>query len=237
MKNISMIDKKIILEKMVNDAKPLIEQMSQIVFFKSTDSIHVDANSKLVNFSKLNSAKNIIGKNDYNLPWAEAADFYTEMDKEILLGLEKNIAMHVKVASGEYKAVIQNKKPVRDVHGGDIVGIMIVMEESKDKIINEFFIKDRKIMSHHHLRSHYCLDSYSEYNLTKRESECLFYTLRGMQAKAIANILGNSPRTVEKFIGNLMHKFGCHCKSELISKALEYGLADFIPPSVLLSAI
>ena len=62
---------------------------------------------------------------------------------------------------------------------------------------------DRKRMPSGHMQSKYHITNYHNYNLTNRESHCLFYLLRGMQTKNIAAIFGNSPRTVEKFIAAL----------------------------------
>lgn len=62
-----------------------------------------------------------------------------------------------------------------------------------------------------------------EIKLTARESECLFYLLRGKTAKKIATILGISHRTVETYVDYLKIKFQALNKSELIEKAIEKG--------------
>lgn len=232
-----MLAKNILLKQIINNAKPVLEQMSQIVFFKGLDFIHIDANQKLVDFSKLSHINNILGREDFNLPWAESADFYRKVDEEIIAdGRDRNIAMHVRIASKELVPVIQNKRPIKDPNN-NIIGIMITMEESNNKILNHFLVTDIKKMPSDYTQGKYHLSNYQLYNLTPRESECLFYLLRGMQTKSIASIFGNSPRTVEKFIANLMDKFRCHCRSQLIEKAIAHGFTNFVPPSIDLKAI
>ncbi|MFN7098238.1 MAG: helix-turn-helix transcriptional regulator, partial [Gammaproteobacteria bacterium] len=68
-------------------------------------------------------------------------------------------------------------------------------------------------------------------DLTNRETECLFYTIRGKTSKAIAHILNISSKTVEFHIENLKTKFQCHSKSQLVYKAIEQGYLDKIPAS------
>jgi DNA-binding CsgD family transcriptional regulator len=55
--------------------------------------------------------------------------------------------------------------------------------------------------------------------LSKREKQCMHYLMRGKTAKAIANHLGLSTRTVENYIENIKSKFGVSSKSELIDLA------------------
>lgn len=57
--------------------------------------------------------------------------------------------------------------------------------------------------------------------LTKREKECLYYTVKGYTAKDTANALGISRRTVEAHLKNLKSKLSVKKKSQLIRFALE----------------
>lgn len=59
--------------------------------------------------------------------------------------------------------------------------------------------------------------------ITRRESNVLNFLRQGYTAKAIAKILSCSPRTIEKHVENIKHKFDAHTKSELI-----YKLSDSI---------
>ncbi|MDX2165042.1 MAG: helix-turn-helix transcriptional regulator [Gammaproteobacteria bacterium] len=74
--------------------------------------------------------------------------------------------------------------------------------------------------------------NYYKYNLTKRESECLFYVLKGMTAKVIASRMGITSKTVEKFVQILKEKLGCHCRARLIEKAIKDGMVNVIPEGI-----
>jgi DNA-binding CsgD family transcriptional regulator len=55
---------------------------------------------------------------------------------------------------------------------------------------------------------------------TKRELQCIQFTLRGQSAKQVGFNLGISQRTVEEYLQNVKNKLGVHSKSQLIAKLL-----------------
>lgn len=57
----------------------------------------------------------------------------------------------------------------------------------------------------------------TDITITKRENECLRYTLRGMTAKEIARMLQISHRTVEIHLHNIRKKYGLSSKRQFIS--------------------
>lgn len=56
--------------------------------------------------------------------------------------------------------------------------------------------------------------------LSKRESECIFYILRGMTTKQMADVMNLSPRTVEGYLLNIRNKLDCKNRYEIISTVL-----------------
>lgn len=72
-------------------------------------------------------------------------------------------------------------------------------------------------------------EKYNHYHLTKHESFCLFYLVRGNTAKLIAKKMNISFRTVETYLENIKIKLNCKNKSELIEKAIEEGFLTTIP--------
>src|SRR5205814_689580 len=59
--------------------------------------------------------------------------------------------------------------------------------------------------------------------LTSRQSECLFFIIRGKTSKEISQLLNISMRTVEDHTDHLKNKFNCKTKSVLIDKAIFNG--------------
>jgi PAS domain S-box-containing protein len=65
---------------------------------------------------------------------------------------------------------------------------------------------------------------YRQFNLARRESECVYYMVRGMTAKQIGRVTSLSYRTVEFYLNNAKLKLGCRTKQALISKVFESGV-------------
>jgi DNA-binding CsgD family transcriptional regulator len=70
---------------------------------------------------------------------------------------------------------------------------------------------------------------FSGLQLTDRQSEVLFYLLRGKTVKQIALLLKISPRTVDEHLEQLRYKFNASNKNELIDKAISAGFLNTIP--------
>lgn len=64
----------------------------------------------------------------------------------------------------------------------------------------------------------YLLGEYNDTYLSKREFECLRYTVQGRSAKEIGKILALSPRTIEFHIKKIKIKFKCRTILELIAR-------------------
>ena len=63
--------------------------------------------------------------------------------------------------------------------------------------------------------------------LTNKEIDCLALFKKGYSNKVIANLLGNSPRTIEFHLANIKNKFNVSYKSELLDKAQPISLEKF----------
>jgi DNA-binding CsgD family transcriptional regulator len=75
-------------------------------------------------------------------------------------------------------------------------------------------------------------NDYPEYGLTTRQTEVLYYLLRGSTAKEIGQRLSLSMRTVEDHINLIKIALDCQTRSQLIDKAIGLGLMFNIPQSI-----
>jgi DNA-binding CsgD family transcriptional regulator len=76
------------------------------------------------------------------------------------------------------------------------------------------------------------VDCYEELNLTAKESECLYFIVRGRSSKMIGELLHRSPRTVETHIINMKEKLSCTSRADLVDTAFAYGVLNQIPRSL-----
>jgi len=83
-------------------------------------------------------------------------------------------------------------------------------------------------------QSSYMLSTkFSSVKITERQSEVLFYTIRGKTVKQIARFLSLSPRTIDEYLEQLRNKFDSSNKHELIDKAICSGFLNVIPETLL----
>ena len=224
------------LDTIIDNARPLLDSVKKIKFFKYLDSTWSECNQSLVKFSRLQSKNNIIGRKDEDLPWAEGSKFFKSVDQSVFSGTEKSILMNVRVASGEVLTAYQRKMPICDLDG-KVVGLMAEMEEVTSgsyallpDIVNLY---DDAIFADCGPReAKYLMQRYITYGLSHRESECLFYLVRGLSVKSIARKMEISHRTVEKFVSHLKQKLCCANKSDLVERIYKDGAVHIIPPRV-----
>lgn len=74
-------------------------------------------------------------------------------------------------------------------------------------------------------------------NLTRRESEVLYYLIRGYSARETAERLDVKKRTVIGYIDNIKNRWGVTSRGKLIEKAINMGYAHVIPSSLEITAL
>jgi PAS domain S-box-containing protein len=120
---------------------------------------------------------------------------------------------------GKLRYYVSTRSPLHDSNGKvkGVFGISIDITDSypvQDKMLNV-------------PRESMLLSNFAFTNLSVRQSECLYYLVRGMTAKQIAKTLHLSHRTIEFYLDNLKVKFQCKTRSELVSKAFEMGFEKY----------
>lgn len=88
--------------------------------------------------------------------------------------------------------------------------VLTNMDNKRDKFIESLSLAN-------HLTNHFIF--------TKREKECLLFTIRGKTAKQIARILGVSHRTIEEYLANIKVKMRVASKAEMIEKIMAIQLS------------
>lgn len=121
-------------------------------------------------------------------------------------------------------------------HCGEKIAVAGVAKEvsltewscEKESVVNSLAGKNLDILSQVQdklgvsLTSKNCLETMLSL-LSKRQKECLHYTLLGKSAKEIGKLLNISHKTVEMHLSSIREKLFCNSKSELICKVVEAG--------------
>ena len=216
-----------------------------ITWKKNKESIFIEANDDCANLFDLRRGKDLVGKNDDELPCkaSQFAEAFRQQDQSVMtLGKSlKTIDIHP-YGRDVWKILLCVKSPLygkgkkeniiigTSGYAVDLTETFFEIGYLLSKNSNLFHIdqKSNKIQN-----SYLISQEYVSIKLTQRQSECLFLLLRGKTIKQIAVILNLSMRTITDHLDALKYKFHALNKSELIDKAIENGFINFIPQSFL----
>lgn len=194
-----------------------------------------DVLCKLLGFQSIHE---LVGLTDYDVR-CDAVSFAEQFREEDKMVISKNKTLTflniIKYADGSIYRILSNKKPIYDANTNQIIGLScygtFLNEQTLATITKNLLRTDQKFSdkSAPSLGCYY-LDELptQEIILTKKQSTCLFYLLRGKTNKLIGKILNISPRTVEKHVEIIKYKFDCGSKSELIEKAMHLGYLQLL---------
>lgn len=172
-------------------------------FSKNTSGEYIGCNDFMAQALGFTRGAEVLGKNDFDLVWTESAPLLRGNDNEVMKTEQsKTYCETGRLADGNLGSAMSYKWPLR-LQSKKIAGIICISIP---------FAKE--ILQHNHW-----LDVIAQqYDITKRQQDCLHYLVKGMTIKEIAHVLGLSPRTVEHYIEALKVKLNCNSRSQLIAK-------------------
>lgn len=214
-----------------------------LVSWKNINSEYLGCNEEMVALSGLDSAKEIIGKRDEDVPWC----FYNSNVETIrsednwALSGGTSFVVHKFFISGKKVISFLKKIPLIDKKN-NIVGIVNYAKEIINptvinivhNLIQENIEVDKELIDN--IRDLF-VDENNNLHLAPREEECLYYLLRGMSSKEIGKMLNLSYRTIEFYLEKLKTKFSCRKTSQLIIKASELGYLNNTPSEIILKKV
>lgn len=230
------------------------DELSKYVSFNFINQIPglftiVDSNSKLLaaNSTSLDwwgydRADDIIGLSygDFPCKISELHNLLVAQDKTVLsMNKPSRIIGRFCYAKDNWKVLLGQKYLIKNEQD-EVMGVVAHFDEITDYPIFDFlnlfgvFDKNQCKFNLNQQISYYIEDSYPEIALSERESECLFFVLRGKVTKEIAQILKISPRTVEAYFDNIKTKLMCANKSQVIEKAIALGYMHIVPKKLIL---
>lgn len=222
-----------IIQADLNIADSLMENVPGLIWIKDRNKEYVTCNERFKNFAHFPSIDYLVGKNDFNLPWANYADPYRDGDTQILEGQTLTFLHPIRRYNGDELIITSRKSPIKDSNGkiNGILGcVSIITSPHAVHNIHEIAQYDLRWIDTNENNNQYIIsDNFDCFGLSKCEATCLFYLIRGKTAKEIGIILANSTRTIEKHIDSIKVKLNCKTKSDMISKALLHGFMSFIP--------
>ncbi|OGT11054.1 MAG: hypothetical protein A2X77_05580 [Gammaproteobacteria bacterium GWE2_42_36] len=219
----------------------MLWQLPGFVTWKDMRSRHIAGSSTVVRLCGFQRLEEFIGTIDYDIRCdaAESAASFIQQDQWALAtGSHTSIDIN-RYADDKVHAHFTQKKAFTDAKG-KIIGVACSSIE-----LNDIKLIDLGMSLLHHdiggciignsLRNTcYSLDHlYRSYKLSRQESECLFYLIRGHRTKTIAQILKLSPRTIESYLNQVKNKLHCYTLPQVIENAKANGFMLAIPSHML----
>lgn len=216
------------------------KQVPGLFLVKTLDSTYLGGSFDMANFFGYSDPDHLVNESDYTIKHkiAEHADLFIKTDNRL-----KETGKHY---SGCYIFTLNNvcrayifKKAFLKNKSGENIGIISHSMEVGNRCLEKIIINFQKNNSYYcksnknKPSANYIANDNYPINFTKRESECLFYLLRGKSSHGIATILQLSTRTIESYVEKIKSKMNCMSKADLIEKAVKQGYIDIIPPSLL----
>lgn len=151
-------------------------------------------------------------------------------DQQIIAGDEATFLNVGQYAIPNVVALLIKKKPLRD-SSGSIRSVLAIATPINSLVMKKMSLANllENQPSQHHITVYQFLDDFPSLGLTKRESQCFYYLLRGKSAKEIAKILNIVNRTVESHTRNIKSKLGVHTRSQLYDFAFDKRLLHIVP--------
>ena len=207
---------------------------------KNKDFVIIYANQEYSKFVGASHPSEIIGKTDFDMPHdtVNCAGLFRAQDVKVMETRKSIRILDIHpYTSLKLNAYIVTKSPLQDIEG-EIIGTILHAENINS--LNYFeigtllanlstTIQNDRFYDQLNFSLNYTANSIK---LTKRQSEVLFFLLRGKTVKQIAQILDISFRTIDQYLKELRLKFNVDTKYELIDKAILHGFLSTIPESL-----
>lgn len=204
-------------------------QLPGLVFWKDTSSTYAGANRAFIEFAEAPNHK-LEGITDLDLPWADYARIYQLGDEQALReGLVRTfvpIFKHGKLFTGldEKRALTDSTGKVIGVVGLlNIVGVNSLNEAD----INLLLGQPQQVLINKKNTSQFFR------GLSVRETEVLYFFIRGQTMQRISDRLNISIKTVETHLANIKKKWRANDKPDLLAKAIAVGFLHCKPESLL----
>lgn len=195
---------------------PLINAGGGIILVKDFHHSFVASNTVFSRFSGVHPYK-LQGLNDLDMPWAERGDIYINHEAAILAGENYNV---LEPLPGVIKAYLHTSKEIIYNKKGYPAGTMAAAVIMKGAFDFSNITGKSKYMK---------VSPYLGINLTANEARILYFILKGMKRKSIADIMNMSLANYDYYLRNIKLKFHCDSSVTLIELCIERGYHENFP--------
>ncbi len=226
------------LHHVVNSIRPMLQNMPGYHFVKDLNSRYVEISHDVTTLVSMRR-NHVVDKLDSELPWEEVADQLCHNDLAAIRYQHSDVFEPFPVEQDKVFVTRCVKFPMYD-QASNVIGIIgqtyvFSQKETVGEALKAIMLFDQKsVLNSNKKYNAYVASEYpADFNLTHRETECLFLLIRGKTAKEIGNFLTISPRTVEVYVENIKKKMCANSRSDVIDKAEKLGMLKVIPKNTI----
>ncbi len=225
------------MTKKIDYTQSILESIPDFVFITDKNHFFIGGNEKAARVIGFNSLDSMLGTKFEDMP-CDAKLCAKELiwQRDHVMNEQKTIDVldiHP-YDKGEILTKYAKKHPL--YVNNTIVGVTVVSRlitnNSLKMLLSALVNTDASYHKSNDLNRSYTFTNNIN-DLTKRETECFFYVLRGYTSKVIGNILCIDKRTVESHIESIKRKMQCRTKSELIEIGILSGMIYKIPSKLI----
>ncbi|HYF97614.1 MAG TPA: PAS domain-containing protein, partial [Coxiellaceae bacterium] len=114
--------------------KYIIDNVPGSIYWKDRDGKYLGVNKFVLKMAGIDSFEEIVGKTDYELPWADTANYLKQIDTKVMANREiQQIEERPKMANGKEAVFLSQKTPLLEESGAisGILGISMDITELK----------------------------------------------------------------------------------------------------------
>ncbi len=177
----------------------------------------------------------LLGKTvaDMNCNAALCAELFWQEDAEVKSTKKMvRVLNSIQMADGLWKVLQIDKQPVLDANGEVEYIIFHLIDQSANHLLDLALVLSSDVENTADGQTQLSIklqQQKDKVDVKPKESECLFYLIRGFSYKEIAALQNISYRTVVDHIERLKSKFKANTTNELITKALVAGYPGSVP--------
>ncbi|BCA95648.1 hypothetical protein TUM19329_20090 [Legionella antarctica] len=176
------------------------------VYWKNNHGLYQWCNLVQAQSAHLEKPADVVNLSVYDLFEEQTADVLDKADNKVIDSDERLLLTEEGTTlDGQFLRSISVKQPLKDEHGEiyGLIGLSTIIN-NVSYLKEQFQIRAKKS------------------GLSLKQTECLYWLMRGLTAKQTADILHMSKRTIESYLTIVKDKLFCTSKQDLIKIAFSY---------------
>lgn len=185
-------------------------------------------NDKFASFIGVKDPAQLKGKTGYDFVSEELVGLFRHHEK-LAIELKQVVRFYEKINHPETGETIIDVTIAPIVNENNEVTTIMCYGDSQMVLASKPLAQALKLISKEHMPNIIRASKYfiningEEVSLTKRETECCLYVLKGLTSKEIAKEMDLAPKTVDNYLETVKTKLGCFSRSDINKVLLESG--------------